>query len=77
MTILVLTYISLALLLFLFLFEGQKRNFKKYNRATIDSLGTAYDYGSVMHYKADGFSTNGEPTIVPKKPGVSDSQSSN
>ncbi|MBW3572920.1 MAG: M12 family metallopeptidase [Gemmatimonadetes bacterium] len=32
-----------------------------------DDLG-AYDFGSIMHYPALAFSSNGQPTIVPKKP---------
>lgn len=50
--------------------EGNKFNFNKYNRGTIDSLGTKYDYGSVMHYGSRAFSKNGRPTIVAKRSGV-------
>ena len=45
-------------------------NFNKYSKSTIDSMGTPYDYGSVMHYDARAFSRNGRPTIVAKKSGV-------
>ncbi|KAM7433975.1 hypothetical protein ABFA07_015860 [Porites harrisoni] len=50
--------------------ERNKFNFNKYNRGTIDSLGTKYDYGSVMHYGSRAFSKNGRPTIVAKQSGV-------
>ncbi|KAL9973968.1 hypothetical protein ACROYT_G020495 [Oculina patagonica] len=45
-------------------------NFRKYPRSTIDSLGTSYDYGSLMHYGSDAFSRNGRPTIVVRRPGA-------
>ena len=49
---------------------GMAYNFNKYGRTTIDSLGTPYDYTSVMHYDAYAFSANGRPTILPNKQGV-------
>ena len=49
---------------------GMESNFYKYSRGKIDSLGTPYDYGSLMHYRSTAFSRNGKPTIVAKKSGV-------
>jgi len=45
-------------------------NFMKYSTSTIDSLGTPYDYGSIMHYGPYAFSKNLKATIVAKKPGA-------
>ncbi|KAK3710383.1 hypothetical protein QZH41_012310, partial [Actinostola sp. cb2023] len=50
--------------------SNMKFNFNKYPRSTIDSLGTPYDYGSVMHYDSHAFSNNRRPTIVAKQSGV-------
>ena len=41
-------------------------NFNKYTTTTIDSLGTPYDYLSMMHYPDWAFSNNGKPSIVTK-----------
>lgn len=46
---------------------GQAHNFDKYNDSYVDTLGTSYDYGSLMHYAKNEFNSNGAPTIVPTK----------
>lgn len=44
-----------------------KDAFKKFGVKDIDSLGVPYDYGSVMHYPWNAFSTTGRNTMRPLK----------
>eukprot|EP00105_Crassostrea_gigas_P034222 XP_019918370.1 PREDICTED: zinc metalloproteinase nas-14 [Crassostrea gigas] len=41
-------------------------DFTKQQNNIMDTLGTVYDYGSIMHYSSTTFSINGKPTLVPK-----------
>ena len=43
---------------------GKESNFDKFGQGQIQHLGEPYDYGSIMHYGPDSFSSNGRPTIV-------------
>ncbi|XP_055373692.1 hatching enzyme 1.2-like [Condylostylus longicornis] len=42
-------------------------NFDKTSPSQANAFGTPYDYGSIMHYSAYAFSSNGQPTIIPKQ----------
>ncbi len=50
-------------------FPGKKHNFKKHSNSKIDSLGTKYDYISIMQYSKTAFGS-GKVTMDPKLPGV-------
>jgi len=47
-------------------------NFNKYPSYIIDSLGTRYDYHSVMHYNKNAFSKNKKMTMEPRDPYFTD-----
>ena len=52
--------------------SGNIHNFRKSKLKYRTSLGSPYDYNSIMHYPRTAFSKNGKPTIQaigdPKKP---------
>lgn len=45
--------------------RGKEHNFKKYTSTQVTHFNTTYDYYSILHYSAYGFSKNQKPTIVP------------
>ncbi|XP_058056148.1 hatching enzyme 1.2-like [Anopheles bellator] len=47
---------------------GTASNFDKAQTGSTNSFGVQYDYGSIMHYSENAFSSNGKPTIVAKEP---------
>lgn len=47
--------------------QGTRENFVKANAGTTDAMNVPYDFDSVLHYSANAFSTNGQPTIVSKR----------
>jgi len=50
---------------------GMEHNFNKYAWGqSVTNQGFPYDYASIMHYETTAFSTNGKPTMTPKKNGV-------
>jgi len=51
--------------------SSMTHNFNKYAwGSTVFQQGSAYDYGSIMHYETTAFSMNGKPTMVPRKAGA-------
>lgn len=43
---------------------GTEHNFDSYGPDMITNFGVEYDKGSIMHYDAYAFSSNGQPTIT-------------
>jgi len=57
--------------------SDNKHNFRKYSHSSIDSLGSPYDYGSIMHYGSRDFAKwPWQKTIKVKKSGASIGQRS-
>lgn len=46
--------------------RGYEDNFSKNGKGVASGYGIGYDYGSVMHYSDNAFSSNGKPTIQTK-----------
>ncbi|PIO60686.1 astacin [Teladorsagia circumcincta] len=46
-------------------YPGHNGDFGKYIPKTNDNFGLLYDYGSIMHYAAADYSTNGQLTLRP------------
>lgn len=46
--------------------RGYEENFRKNGKGVASGYGVGYDYGSVMHYSDNAFSSNGKPTIQTK-----------
>ena len=50
--------------------SGFETNFRIISQTFSTTQGVPYDYDSVMHYRADAFSSNGQPTIEPLNPDI-------
>ncbi|XP_044739805.1 zinc metalloproteinase nas-4 [Chrysoperla carnea] len=50
--------------------KGRENNFQKSKKEDTKNFDVPYDYRSVMHYSANAFSSNNQPTIVTKIRGV-------
>uniref|UniRef100_A0A674B693 Metalloendopeptidase n=2 Tax=Salmo trutta TaxID=8032 RepID=A0A674B693_SALTR len=48
--------------------EGYQNDFNKYSENDTTTLGTPYDYYSVMHYSKDAFTNGNGSTIITKQP---------
>ena len=49
---------------------GADSEFEKLSDSQVDSLGVGYDYNSIMHYDANLYSRNGNPTIIALDPDI-------
>jgi hypothetical protein len=50
---------------------SMQHNFNKYAwGSTAYNQGSTYDYASIMHYGTTAFTTNGQPTMIPRKSGA-------
>ncbi|CAF4401542.1 unnamed protein product, partial [Rotaria sp. Silwood2] len=47
-----------------------RSNFEKYDNTVVNTLNTAYDYASIMHYEKTAFTNNFLPTIEPLQANV-------
>ncbi|CAF0910020.1 unnamed protein product [Didymodactylos carnosus] len=45
--------------------NGQSNNFQSFVNGESSTLNQPYDLGSIMHYKWNAFSKNGQPTLLP------------
>ncbi|XP_076592889.1 meprin A subunit beta-like [Chaetodon auriga] len=52
--------------------EGKEHNFLKHSSDSTTTLGTMYDYTSVMHYGKDAFSNGNGSTIITNRPEYQD-----
>lgn len=55
-----------------FFIIGTEFNFKIADSGRIDSLGTSYDYLSIMHYSKNAFGYGRATTIITKDPAFQD-----
>ncbi len=56
------------------IFLGSSYNFNKQSWFFVTTQGVPYDYDSIMHYRSNAFSRNGNPTILPTDTRVSASR---